>query len=39
MSEEEVKSLREQEKLAALEAEMDEVDIMIRNEEEEFNRQ
>ena len=39
MNEEEIKNLREQERIAALEADMDEVDIMIRNEEEEFNRQ
>jgi len=38
MTEEEIKNLREQERIAALEADMDEVDIMIRNEEEEFNR-
>lgn len=39
MTEEEIKNLREQERIAALEADMDEVDIMIRNEEEEFNKQ
>jgi hypothetical protein len=30
--------MKEQERLAAIEAEMDEIDILIRNEEEEFNR-
>lgn len=38
LSEEELQRFKEQERLAAIEAEMDEIDILIRNEEEEFSR-
>lgn len=39
LSEEELQRFKEQERIAAIEAEMDEIDILIRNEEEEFSRQ
>lgn len=39
LSEDDLKALKEQERLAAIEADMDEIDILIRNEEDEFTRQ